>query len=77
MKPLRAALMGNYSTYPFADQLEVRREAIRRVTSWNETLAAGLASEEIVRSYPALSREAVQAAIAYAAELAHERVVQI
>ncbi len=40
-----------------------------------DNLAAGQSPEEIVRSYPSLSREAVQAAIAYAAELARERVV--
>ncbi|HEM62328.1 MAG TPA: DUF433 domain-containing protein [Chloroflexi bacterium] len=42
-----------------------------------ENLAAGLSPEEILRSYPSLNREAVQAAITYAAELARERVVQI
>jgi uncharacterized protein (DUF433 family) len=40
-----------------------------------DNLAAGQTPEEIVRSYPSLSREAVQAAIAYAAELARERIV--
>jgi len=40
-----------------------------------DNLAAGLTIDEIVRSYPSLSREAVQAAIAYAAELTRERVV--
>jgi uncharacterized protein (DUF433 family) len=40
-----------------------------------DNLAAGLTPDEIVRSYPPLSREAVQAAIAYAAELGRERVV--
>ena len=40
-----------------------------------DNLAAGLTSEEIVRSYPSLSHEAVRAAIAYAAELGRERVV--
>jgi len=34
-----------------------------------DNLAAGLAADEIIQSYPSLSREAVQAAIAYAAEL--------
>jgi hypothetical protein len=38
-------------------------------------LAAGLSIDEILRSYPSLSREAVQAAISYAAELARERVI--
>jgi uncharacterized protein (DUF433 family) len=40
-----------------------------------DNLASGLTPEEIVTSYPSLSREAVQAAITYAAELARERVV--
>jgi uncharacterized protein (DUF433 family) len=40
-----------------------------------DNLAAGLTPDEIVRSYPALDHEAVQAAIAYAAELGRERVV--
>ena len=40
-----------------------------------DNLAAGLTSEEIIRSYPSLNHESVQAAIAYAAELGRERVV--
>jgi uncharacterized protein (DUF433 family) len=40
-----------------------------------DNLAAGLTPDEIVRSYPSLSHEAVQAAVTYAAELARERVV--
>jgi uncharacterized protein (DUF433 family) len=42
-----------------------------------DNLAAGLNSDEIIESYPSLSKEAVQAAIAYAAELARERVVRM
>jgi uncharacterized protein (DUF433 family) len=42
-----------------------------------DNLAAGLSVEEILESYPALNSEAVQAAIAYAAELARERIVAI
>ena len=42
-----------------------------------DNLAAGLTPEEIVQSYPPLTREAVQAAMAYAAELARERVVVV
>jgi uncharacterized protein (DUF433 family) len=42
-----------------------------------DNLAADLTLDEIGQSYPSLSREAVQAAIAYAAELARERVVVI
>ena len=34
-----------------------------------DNLAASLSVEEILHSYPTLSREAVQAALAYAAEL--------
>ena len=40
-----------------------------------DNLAAGLNSEEIIKSYPSLTKEGVQAAISYAAELAKERVV--
>jgi uncharacterized protein (DUF433 family) len=42
-----------------------------------DNLAAGLAVDEILQSYPSLSREAVHAAIAYAAELARERVIAL
>ena len=40
-----------------------------------DNLAAGLSVDEVLRSYPSLTREAVKAAIAYAAELTRERVV--
>ncbi len=40
-----------------------------------DNLAAGLSIEEIIKSYPSLTKEAIQAAISYAAELAKERVV--
>ncbi len=40
-----------------------------------DNLASGIKPEEIVHSYPSLSPEAVQASIAYAAELARERVI--
>ena len=40
-----------------------------------DNLAAGLSVDEVLQSYPSLTREAVNAAIAYAAELARERVV--
>jgi len=42
-----------------------------------DNLAAGLSPDEVLYSYPSLNREAVQAAIAYAAELARERLVVI
>lgn len=40
-------------------------------------LAEGLSPDEIVRSYPSLTPEAIQAALAYAADLAHERVLPL
>ena len=40
------------------------------VTAVLDNLAAGLNAEEIVRSYPSVTRDSVQAAICYAAELA-------
>lgn len=42
-----------------------------------DNLAAGLTVEEILQSYPTLTREAVATAIAYAAELARERIVSL
>lgn len=42
-----------------------------------DNLAAGVSPEEILRSYPSLTSEDIQAAIAYAAELARERVVLV
>ena len=42
-----------------------------------DNLAAGLSSEEIVQSYPSVSTEAVRAALAYAADLAGERIVAV
>lgn len=37
-------------------------------------LADGLLPDEIIRSYPSLTHETIQAALAYASELAQERV---
>ncbi len=42
-----------------------------------DNLAAGLTPDEIIQSYPALTRDAIQAAITYAAELAREKVVDL
>ena len=42
-----------------------------------DNLASGLSYEDIINSYPSLSKEGVQAAIAYAAELSKERVVRM
>ncbi|MFP3940656.1 MAG: DUF433 domain-containing protein [Thermoanaerobaculia bacterium] len=47
------------------------------VTVVLDNLAAGIPSEEILKSYPSLEERHVRAAIAYAAELAKERVVPI
>ncbi len=42
-----------------------------------DNLAAGQMPEDILRSYPSLGPEMVRAAMAYAAELARERVVDM
>ena len=42
------------------------------VTNILDSPAEGRTHEEILRSYPSLKREHIAAAIAYAAELAHE-----
>lgn len=40
-----------------------------------DNLAGGLSEEEILRSYPSLTRDDVHASIQYAAELARDRIV--
>ena len=45
------------------------------VTTVLDNLAAGLDADEIARSYPSVSREAVRAVLSYAAALASERVI--
>lgn len=40
-----------------------------------DNLAAGEPPDEILKSYPTLTRDDLQAAIQYAAELARERIV--
>jgi uncharacterized protein (DUF433 family) len=42
-----------------------------------DNLAANLTIDDILHSYPSLSRKAIQAAIAYAAELTRERIVSM
>ena len=42
-----------------------------------DNLAVGMTTEEILTSYPSLSPDAIPAAIAYAAELARERVISL
>ena len=47
------------------------------VTVILDNLAAGRTAEEILTDYPSISVADVRAAIAYAAELAHERTVHL
>ena len=42
-----------------------------------DNFAAGLSVDEILTTYPSLTRESIQAAIAYAAELTREQVVSL
>ena len=42
-----------------------------------DNLAAGLSVADIVKEYPSLKPDDVQAAIAYGAELARERIVAV
>lgn len=42
-----------------------------------DNLADGLSVEDIMRSYPSVSREAVQATLHYAAELTRERIAPL
>ena len=42
-----------------------------------DNLAAGMTEANILSSYPSLTNEDIRAAIAYAAELARERIVPI
>ena len=47
------------------------------VTTILDNLADGLSDEEIVESYPSLTRESVRAALCYGAELAKERIAPL
>ncbi|MCK4525905.1 DUF433 domain-containing protein [candidate division WOR-3 bacterium] len=42
-----------------------------------DNLAAGLTPDEIIQSYPSLTRDAIQSAITYAAELVREKVIDL
>jgi uncharacterized protein (DUF433 family) len=42
-----------------------------------DNLAAGLTPEEIAATYPSVSVDSIRAAIAYAADLARERIVEL
>lgn len=45
------------------------------VTNILDSLAEGSTSEEILRSFPTLDSRHIEAALAYAAELAHEELL--
>jgi uncharacterized protein (DUF433 family) len=42
-----------------------------------DNMAEGLTADEILKSYPSLHKNDIKAAIAYAAELLHERIVSL
>ena len=42
-----------------------------------DNLAAGISIDELLKSYPSLNREQVYATMAYAADLARDRVVSL
>jgi len=42
-----------------------------------DNFAAGLSIEEIIRSYPSLTYEAIRASVSYAAELAREQIIAL
>ena len=42
-----------------------------------DNLASGLSASEIATSYPSITQEAIQAAMAYADELARERILSM
>jgi uncharacterized protein (DUF433 family) len=42
-----------------------------------DNLAAGIQTDEVLHSYPSLKAEDLQAAMAYAADLARERMVPL
>lgn len=42
-----------------------------------DNLAANVTPDEILKAYPSLTREAISAALAYAADLAGERVLPL
>ena len=42
-----------------------------------DNLAAGASVDDLLESYPSLSRDAIQASLAYAADLSRERVLAL
>jgi len=72
----------NWSEYITVDPLICHGKACIKgtrvmVSAVLDNLAAGLDPQEILRSYPSLTRDAIQAAVSYAADLARERVVAL
>ena len=47
------------------------------VTAVLANLAIGLSVQEIIQSYPTLTADAIRAALAYASDLAQERVLSL
>ena len=42
-----------------------------------DNIAAGVSREELLRSYPSIRNEDIDAALQYAADLTHERIVPL
>ena len=72
------ALLDRLSTDPkiLGGQVCVRGTRIP-VTLILDALAAGETIEDLLRGYPTLTRDDVQAALAYGAKLAHERILPL
>lgn len=47
------------------------------ITAILDNLAAGVSEDDILKSYPTLTREDIRAALAYGAELTKERYVPV
>jgi uncharacterized protein (DUF433 family) len=75
------AIWTGVSTSPSIRKCSTARACIRGtripVAVVLANLADGLSAEEIAKSYPSLTVTGIQAALAYAAELAHERVLPL
>lgn len=59
---------------PFAEDRESKAIPVSVVL---DNLAASLTPDQIIESYPSLTREDIFAAVAYAAELARERIIEL
>ena len=76
--PTREELLARISINP---QICFGKPCIRGHRIWVslvlDLLASGITAEEIIVDYPDLTREDIQACIAYGAEMARERYVDI